>query len=44
MAAFDLPKSTDEEKAASTQAIQEATKYAIEVPFKVMKAPTRAWK
>src|SRR6201996_8675623 len=38
MTAFGLPKSTDEEKAARTQAIQEATKYAIEVPFAVMKA------
>ena len=38
MTAFGLPKSTDEEKAARTQAIQNATKYAIEVPFKVMKA------
>ncbi len=37
MESFDLPKSTDEEKATRTQAIQEATKYAIEVPFNVMK-------
>jgi glutamate formiminotransferase/formiminotetrahydrofolate cyclodeaminase len=37
MAAFGLPKSTDEEKASRKQAIQEATKNAIEVPFKVMK-------
>jgi glutamate formiminotransferase/formiminotetrahydrofolate cyclodeaminase len=36
MTAFGLPKSTDEEKVARTQAIQDATKYAIEVPFKVM--------
>lgn len=36
MTAFALPKSTDEEKKARTIAIQEATKYAIEVPFKVM--------
>ena len=36
MTAFGLPKSTDEEKKARTQAIQEATKYATEVPFKVM--------
>lgn len=36
MSAFTLPKSTDEEKKARTVAIQEATKYAIEVPFKVM--------
>lgn len=36
MAAFSLSKSTDEEKKARAQAIQAATKYAIEVPFKVM--------
>ncbi len=36
MDAFGLPKGTDEEKAARTAAIQEATKYAIEVPFKTM--------
>jgi glutamate formiminotransferase/formiminotetrahydrofolate cyclodeaminase len=36
MYAFNLPKSTDEEKKKRTQCIQEATKYAIEVPFKVM--------
>jgi glutamate formiminotransferase / formiminotetrahydrofolate cyclodeaminase len=36
MNAFSLPKSNDEEKKARTQAIQGATKYATEVPFKVM--------
>lgn len=36
MDAFGLPKGTDEQKAARKQAIQEATKYAIEVPYKVM--------
>jgi glutamate formiminotransferase/formiminotetrahydrofolate cyclodeaminase len=36
MDAFGLPKKTDEEKAARKQAIQEASKYAMEVPFKVM--------
>lgn len=36
MDAFRLPKSNDEEKAARTKAIQEATKYAIEVPFITM--------
>jgi glutamate formiminotransferase/formiminotetrahydrofolate cyclodeaminase len=36
MTAFGLPKSTDEEKLARKQAIQEATKFAIEIPFKVM--------
>lgn len=38
MAAFGLPKGNDEEKAARTKAIQDATKYATEVPFKVMQA------
>ncbi len=36
MSAFSLPKATDEEKATRTDAIQEATKYATEVPFKTM--------
>jgi glutamate formiminotransferase/formiminotetrahydrofolate cyclodeaminase len=36
MKAFELPKATDAEKTARKQAIQDATKYAIEVPFKVM--------
>ncbi len=36
MASFGLPKSTDTEKAARKAAIQEATKHAIEVPFRVM--------
>jgi glutamate formiminotransferase/formiminotetrahydrofolate cyclodeaminase len=36
MAAFGLPKSTPEEKAARTAAIQAATKVAIEVPLRVM--------
>ena len=36
MAGFSLPKNTEEEKAARTNAIEEATKYACEVPFKVM--------
>ena len=37
MDAFGLPKGNDHEKAARTAAIQEATKYAIEIPFRVMK-------
>ncbi len=37
MDAFGLPKSTDEEKARRKQAVQDATKYAIEIPFKTMK-------
>lgn len=36
MEAFSLPKSTTEEKAIRTQAIQDATRFAIEIPFKVM--------
>lgn len=36
MDAFGLPKSNDEEKAARRKAIQKATLYATEVPFKVM--------
>ena len=36
MNAFSLPKSSDTEKAVRTKAIQDATKYAIEIPFKVM--------
>ena len=36
MEAFALPKTTDEEKTNRTQAIQLATKFAIEIPFKVM--------
>lgn len=36
MNAFGLPKSTDAEKAARKQAIQEATIYAAEVPLKTM--------
>ncbi|MBN2237918.1 MAG: cyclodeaminase/cyclohydrolase family protein, partial [Bacteroidales bacterium] len=36
MDAFKLPKGNDEEKEARKSAIQEASKYAIEVPFKVM--------
>jgi glutamate formiminotransferase / formiminotetrahydrofolate cyclodeaminase len=36
MAAFSLPKSTEQEKATRTNAIQAATRYAIEIPFKVM--------
>ena len=38
MEAFSLPKGTDEEKIARAQAIQDATRYAIEIPFKVMQA------
>jgi glutamate formiminotransferase/formiminotetrahydrofolate cyclodeaminase len=36
MAAFKLPKSTDEEKTIRLEAIQAATKKAIEIPLEVM--------
>ncbi len=36
MAAFGLPKSSDAEKKERANAIETATKYATEVPFKVM--------
>jgi glutamate formiminotransferase / formiminotetrahydrofolate cyclodeaminase len=36
MSAFTMPKGTEEEKKARTKVIQEATRYAIEVPFRVM--------
>lgn len=36
MEAFALPKATPQEKAQRTEAIQAATRYAIEIPFKVM--------
>ena len=38
MDAFKLPKGTDEEKAARSAAIQDATLYATEVPLRTMKA------
>ncbi len=37
MDAFGLPKGSEDEKKARSKAIQEATKYAIEIPFQVMK-------
>lgn len=36
MDAFGLPKGTTEEKAIRTAAIEDATKYACEIPYKVM--------
>jgi glutamate formiminotransferase/formiminotetrahydrofolate cyclodeaminase len=38
MTAFGLPKGTPEEKAVRHEAIQTATKTAIEIPFRVMQA------
>jgi len=43
MDAFGLPKKTDEEKAARSAAIQEATKFATEVPFKTMQKSFEAF-
>lgn len=37
MDAFGLPKGNEQEKSARTEAIQQATRYAIEIPFRVMK-------
>jgi len=42
MTAMGLPKGTDEEKEIRSKAIQEATKIAIEVPFKVMEQSMEA--
>src|SRR6185369_4523438 len=36
MNAFALPKGNEAEKSIRSKAIQDATKYAIEIPFKVM--------
>jgi len=36
MDAFGLPKKTDEEKTLRNKAIEEASKHAMEIPFKVM--------
>ncbi len=44
MDAYGLPKSTEEEKNIRKQAIQDATKYAIEVPFKVMELTLESMK
>lgn len=43
MEAFSLPKSTEAEKAARTAAIQNATVYATQVPFRTMKAAFGAY-
>lgn len=43
MSAFGLPKKTDEEKAARSAAIQEATRYATQVPLRTMKASFRVF-
>lgn len=38
MSAMGLPKTTDEEKTARKKALADATRFAIEIPFKVMQA------
>lgn len=38
MAVFSMPKSTDEEKAARSKAMQEATLYATQIPLETMRA------
>lgn len=43
MAVFAMPKSTGEEKAARSAALQEATLYATEVPLRTMKAAVRVF-
>ena len=43
MAAFGLPKGTDEEKAAREKAIEDATLYASQVPLRTMKASFRVF-
>ncbi len=43
MAAFGMPKKSDEDKALRSQAIQDATRYATEVPFHTMKAAFSAF-
>ncbi len=43
MDAFGLPKGTDEEKKARTQAIQDATRFATEIPFRTMEKSFEAF-
>lgn len=44
LASFRLPQSSEAERAARHQAIQQATKRAIEVPFQVMQASVKSMK
>jgi glutamate formiminotransferase/formiminotetrahydrofolate cyclodeaminase len=44
MDAFGLPKGTDQEKQLRSDAIQEATRYAIEVPFRTMQKAFEAFR
>jgi glutamate formiminotransferase len=43
MDAFGLPKGSDEEKKARASAIESATKYAAEIPLKVMEAASKSY-
>ncbi|WP_300721484.1 glutamate formimidoyltransferase [uncultured Alistipes sp.] len=43
MAVFAMPKRTDEEKAARSAALQEATLYATQVPLRTMKAAVKVF-
>jgi glutamate formiminotransferase/formiminotetrahydrofolate cyclodeaminase len=43
MDAFGFPKESAEEKAARAAAIEEATKYAAEIPLKVMETASRSY-
>jgi glutamate formiminotransferase/formiminotetrahydrofolate cyclodeaminase len=43
MDAFALPKESAEEKAARTAAIEAATKYAAEIPLKVMETSSKSY-
>ena len=43
MAVFAMPKSTDEEKAARSAALQVATLYATQVPLRTMKAAVKVF-
>ena len=44
MAAFALPKESAEEKAARFAAIEEANKYAAEIPLRVMETASKSYK
>jgi glutamate formiminotransferase/formiminotetrahydrofolate cyclodeaminase len=43
MDAFGLPKDSPEEKAARTEAIQQANKYAAEIPLRVMETALKSY-
>lgn len=43
MAAFALPKDSAEEKAARTAAVEQANKYAAEIPLRVMETASRSY-